>query len=698
MNFNSTTTKVLKAALEHHQAGRLEKAESGYLEVLRKSPGDEIAQEFLIEIYLEEKNTARAVEYINKVVNSRIIDEEKQLRYAYALLTLKEHNAAQKILEAITKNNSDDKLAHYLLGLSFTAQEKYQESIGPFSRALEIDKDYVGALEFRGNAFFASHQYPEAIADLSHAITLKPELASLYEKRGVYFSKIKDWKRAAQDMMSALQIEPKNAEAHINLGSILAELTLFSSAGNSFCRALMLDPDRVALMSNIVGNRHRGCDWTHFEEDNQYLINLVTNKKTIENPFFFLNITDSGQNQMKCASFWGEQYNKKLKKTYEFAPSTRSKIRVGYVSADYYLHATTILIEKLFQAHDKFDFEIIGISLNTKKNDDITERIRQRFDSYHEVDDLPSHETAQKINELEIDILVDLKGYTKDSRTDIFSYHPAPVQVNYLGFPGTMGGGLMDYIISDSVVTPPGYERFYGEKVVRLPGSYQINNNQRPIAEKKDTREEHGLPQQGFVFCCFNNNYKITPKAFSIWMRLLQQIDHSVLWLLHDNEDAVKNLRKEAAQRGVDPSRLVFAPRQSPESHLARHCHADLFLDTLPINAHTTASDALWAGLPVLTCPGEAFAARVAASLLTAVGLPELIAPDWAEYERLALQLATEPERLAELKARLQANRLTCDLFNTEKTTRALEAAYRAMHARRQAGLPPTHLDISLDA
>lgn len=698
MNLNSTTTKVLKAALEHHQAGRLEKAESGYLEVLKKSPENEIAQEFLIEIYLEEKNTARAAEYINRAVNSRKIDEEKQLRYAYALLNLKEHNAAQKILEVITKNNNSDKLAHYLLGLSFTAQEKYQESIDPFSRALEIDENYVGALEFRGNSFFASHQYPEAIADLSHAITLKPELASLHEKRGVYFSKIKDWKRAAQDMMSALKIEPKNVGAHINLGSILAELTLFSSAGNSFCRALMLDPDRVALMSSIIGNRHRGCDWTYFEEDNQYLIDLITSKKTIENPFFFLNITDSGHDQMKCASFWGEQYNKEVRKTYGFAPSTRSRIRVGYVSSDYYLHATAILIERLFQTHNRSDFEIIGISLKTNTNDDITERIRQEFDSYHEVADLPSHEIAQKINELEIDILIDLKGYTKDSRSDIFAYHPAPVQVNYLGFPGTMGGDLMDYIISDPVVTPPGHERFYSEKVVRLPGSYQINNNQRQISEKKGERSNHGLPEQGFVFCCFNNNYKITPKVFTIWMRLLQQVDHSVLWLLHDNDDAVRNLCKEAAQRGVDPSRLVFAPRQSPESHLARHCHADLFLDTLPINAHTTASDALWAGLPVLTCPGEAFAARVAASLLTAAGLPELIAPDWAEYERLALQLATEPGRLAELKARLQANRLTCDLFNTEKTTRALEAAYRAMHARRQAGLPPAHLDISLDA
>ncbi|MDD2727893.1 tetratricopeptide repeat protein [Malikia sp.] len=695
MNSNKLNIE-LKSALENHRAGRLKEAEVGYLKVLRKSPGNEIAQEFLIEIYLETRNTTQAIKYINKLIHDKKTSEEKQLKYAHALLSLKENNAAQDILETITKNKKSE-LGNYLLGLSLTAQKKHREAIEAFSRIPEADKNYVKALEFQIDSFFALQQYQDAIEKLSLLIALKPESANLYQKRGLSFAKIYNWELAAQDIMSAIKIEPRNAISYISLGEILSELTLFSSAGNAYCRALALDPNRTALMSTIVGNRHKGCDWTHFEEDNQYLIDLIANKKSVENPFFFLNITDSGSDQIKCANFWGEQYREKTRKDHAFEPITRSKIRIGYVSSDYHNHATAILIEKLFKTHDRSGFEIIGISLLKNRNDEITERIRRNFDSYHEVADLSNHEIAEKIKGLEIDILIDLKGYTKNSRTEIFAYRPSPVQVSYLGFPGTMGVDFMDYIISDDVVTPKGHEDFYSEKIVRLPTSYQINNNERQIAEKSGTREAHGLPPAGFVFCCFNNSYKITPQVFSIWMRLLQQVAHSVLWLLHDNDDAVRNLRKEATQRGVDPTRLVFAPRQLPELHLARHCHADLFLDTLPINAHTTASDALWAGLPLLTCPGEAFAARVAASLLTSAGLPELIASDWAEYERLALQLATEPGRLAELKARLQANRLTCDLFNTEKTTRALETAYRAMHARRQAGLPPTHLDIRLD-
>ncbi len=696
MKFNKLNIK-LKSALEDHRAGNLNEAEAGYLEVLKKSPSNQIAQEFLIEIYLEKRNTTQAIKLINKLIHGKEASEEKKIKYAHALLKIKENNATQNILETIAENKKGG-LENYLLGLSLAAQKKHREAIEALSKITKTDKNYIGALEFQIDSFFALQQYQGAIEKLNILIELKPESANLHQKRGLSFAKLYNWKMASQDIMRAIELEPKNSISYISLGEILSELTLFSSAGNAYCRALALDPNRVALMSTIVGNRHKGCDWTHFKEDNEYLINLITNKESIENPFFFLNISDSGSDQMKCATFWGEQYRGKTRKDFTFSPTARSKIRIGYVSSDYHNHATIILIEKLFQTHKKSDFETIGISLLTNRNDEITERIRQYFDEYHEVADLSNYEVAKKINDLKIDILIDLKGYTKNSRTEIFAYRPSPVQVSYLGFPGTMGVDFMDYIISDDVVIPTGHENFYSEKIVRLPVSYQINNNQRQIAEKSGTREEHGLPQTGFVFCCFNNSYKITPTVFSIWMRLLQQVDNSVLWLLHDNDDAVRNLRKEAAQRGIDPSRLIFAPRQLPELHLARHCHADLFLDTLPINAHTTASDALWAGLPLLTCPGEAFAARVAASLLTAAGLPELIASDWAEYERLALQLATEPGRLAELKARLQANRLTCDLFNTEQTTRALEAAYRAMHARRQAGLPPTHLDIRLDA
>ncbi len=297
-----------------------------------------------------------------------------------------------------------------------------------------------------------------------------------------------------------------------------------------------------------------------------------------------------------------------------------------------------------------------------------------------------------------MDIAIDLKGYTTDSRPGILRWRPCPVQVNYLGYPGTMGADYIDYLIADPVVIPPGSEPFYSERVVRLPDCYQPNDRQRRIAEATPGRREAGLPENGFVFCCFNNNYKLTPDVFSLWMRLLHRVGGSVLWLLEDNAAAAANLRREAAARGIDPSRLVFAPRADLPDHLARHRLADLFLDTLPVNAHTTASDALWAGLPVLTCVGEAFAGRVAASLLRAAGLPELVTGNLDDYEALALRLATRPEDLAALKRRLEANRLTCPLFDTDRYRRHLETAYATMWERAERGDAPQAFDVPPEA
>ncbi|HEX7791942.1 MAG TPA: hypothetical protein VF467_15615, partial [Afipia sp.] len=301
---------------------------------------------------------------------------------------------------------------------------------------------------------------------------------------------------------------------------------------------------------------------------------------------------------------------------------------------------------------------------------------------------------ARLLRELEIDIAVDLNGYTEGMRPGVLAHRPAPVQVNYLGFPGTLGAAYMDYIVADATVIPDRQRPFFTEKVVHLPDSYQANDRLRPISDRTFARDELGLPPDGFVFCCFNNNYKITPQTFDGWMRILVHVPGSVLWLIEDNATASANLRKEAAARGVDPQRLVFAARMVPEEHLARHRCADLFLDNMPYNAHTTASDALWAGLPLLTCAGETFAGRVAASLLRAMGLPELVTSSQDDYERLAVELATKPDRLKALRQKLADNRLTAPLFDTVRFTRHLEQAYGAMHTRRKAGQKPEHIVI----
>jgi predicted O-linked N-acetylglucosamine transferase (SPINDLY family) len=350
---------------------------------------------------------------------------------------------------------------------------------------------------------------------------------------------------------------------------------------------------------------------------------------------------------------------------------------------------------ELFELHDKSKFEIFGFSFGPVNNDDMQVRVSSAFDHFYFVNDKSDHDVASLSRQLGIDIAIDLKGFTQDYRLGIFAYGCAPIQVNYLGYPGTMGTDFIHYVIADTTVIPETNQQFFTEKVVYLPHSYQVNDSKRAISHRLFTKPEVGLPGSGFVFCCFNNVYKILPSTFDGWMRILKSIDGSVLWLLDDNPTATSNLQKEAQARGVDPSRLVFAKRMSLDEHLARLKLADLFIDTLPYNAHTTTSDALWAGLPVLTCMGESFASRVAASLLKAIDLPELITHSQQEYEAKAIELATNPALLKAIKDKLAANKLTKPLFDTKLFTKHLEAAYSSMFQRHQDGLPPDHIYIN---
>jgi predicted O-linked N-acetylglucosamine transferase (SPINDLY family) len=349
---------------------------------------------------------------------------------------------------------------------------------------------------------------------------------------------------------------------------------------------------------------------------------------------------------------------------------------------------------ELFERHDKSKFEIIGFSFGPQVEDEMRTRVSRSMDRFIDVRTQSDEEVMQLSRELEIDIAVDLKGFTQDSRTGIFIGRAAPIQVSYLGYPGTMGASCIDYLVADRTLIPVESRQHYSEKIVYLPDSYQVNDSRRVIAANSPTRSEEGLPEKGFVYCCFNNNYKITPSVFDLWMRILNRVEGSVLWLLEDNPSAGVNLRQEAARRGVSRERLIFARRLPLAEHLARHQLADLFLDTLPCNAHTTASDALWAGLPVLTQMGEAFAGRVAASLLGAVGLPEMVAATKVEYEALAVELALDRSRMKTIKDRLQKNRLTAPLFDAATYARNLESAYTAMYERHNAKLPPEHISI----
>ena len=449
------------------------------------------------------------------------------------------------------------------------------------------------------------------------------------------------------------------------------------------------------IYGDLIHAKMKICSWSDLLEYSENIARKVLANEQITSPFPMLSLIDDSLLHKRSSEIY-------TRTKYPFNPALgpllkrpkSQQIRIGYFSADFHNHATGYLMAELFELHDKSQFELIGFSFGPIKNDEMRQRLEKSFDYFIEVGNKSDIETAQLSRSLNIDIAVDLKGFTKDLRAGIFAHRAAPIQVNYLGYPGTMGADYIEYIIADKTLIPLDAQSCYSEKVVYLPNSYQVNDRGRLISERQFTRLELGLPEDRFVFCCFNNNYKILPATFDGWMRILKAVEGSVLWLLQDNLWAVENLKKEAQKQGIDAKRLVFADRMPLSEHLARHCQANLFLDTFPYNAHTTASDALWTGLPVLTLMGQSFASRVAASLLNAMGSPELVTNTREEYEALAIELAMNPKKLADIKLKLTNNRLTTPLFDTPLFARHLESAYIKMYEQYLKGFPPECIDI----
>jgi predicted O-linked N-acetylglucosamine transferase (SPINDLY family) len=439
------------------------------------------------------------------------------------------------------------------------------------------------------------------------------------------------------------------------------------------------------------------CAWSDLAADVERLTAGIEAGAAVSAPFPVVALLDSAPLQLKAAQIWVRERFPRQPVLGEIPRHpARDKIRVGYFSADFHAHPVARLLAELIERHDRSRYEVTAFSFGPDTQDDMRQRMEKAFDRFIDVREQSDTQIALLSRSLGIDIAVDLGGHTANSRTAIFALRAAPLQINYLGYAGTMGADYMDYLIADRTTIPPAQRAHYAEKIVHLAACFLPHDSTRAIADTAYTRADLGLPHAGFVYCCFNNNYKITPAVFDDWMRILRRTDDSVLWLSQNSPLAAANLRREAARRGVGAERLIFADRMAslPE-HLARHRAADLFLDTRPYNAHATAQDALWAGLPVLTLIGATFAGRVAASLLEAVELPELITTTAGQYEDVAVALAAEPQRLADIKRRLADHRRTAPLFDTASFTRHLEAAYSLMHARYQADLPPDHIDVA---
>lgn len=582
--------------------------------------------------------------------------------------------------------------AHVNLGCTLIKLSRHAQALHALDRAIALGGGFADAHCNRGIALAALSRYDEAVASYDKALAMAPQLANAWRGRGSALAQLKRYSAALADFNQTLLLAPGDAKAHAGRAVTLYDLGYVEEAIGSYERALAINSQLDFVFDAWLQARMRLCDWRDFDKNLALLEGSIGGNR-MASPDRLLPLSNSAPLQKRCAETYA---------AFKYPPETllpeprrshsAGRIRIGYFSADFFAHATAYLMAGLFERHDRSRFEVIAFCFGSPSEDAMRQRLRDAFDRFIDVSGMTDHEVVALARQLEIEIAVDLKGLTQDARPRVFAMRAAPAQVSFLGYPCTMGAPYMDYLVADrTLVADPAH---YTEKILFMPHTYQPNDDTRAIAPRTPARTELGLPEQGFVFCCFNNSYKITPPLFDVWMRLLHTVDHSVLWLIDGGEAVIRNLRKEAEARGVAADRVVFAPRMDLADHLARHQAADLFLDTLPYNAHTTASDALWAGLPVLTCMGETFAGRVSASLLNAVGLPELVTQSLQDYEALALELATNPLQLADLRRRFAANRRTHPLFDTALFTRHLEAGYAMIRARLAAGLPPDHLVI----
>jgi protein O-GlcNAc transferase len=580
----------------------------------------------------------------------------------------------------------DDADALHDRGNVLARLKRYGDALRSYDRALAINPRNADALENRGNALLMLKRNEEALASYDAALALDPNSVRTLVSRGTAWKNLKRYEEALASYDAALARSPDHAEAHYGRGNALKEIKRYDEALASYDRARSIRPDHPDAFG-WVDAALATCDWRRTAGlVGDVAVELAAGRPVVT-PFTLLGICDDPALQLQCAKNYLDETMPDRPQPLRNAASNRSgKLRIAYLSADFHNHATAYLTAELFELHDRARFETAAISFGRDDGGAMRQRLANAFDQFHDVQASSDRDVATLIRDLQIDIAVDLKGFTRDARPEILSFRPAPIQVNFLGFPATMGADFMDYIIADRIVLPFDQQRFYPEKIVHLPDCYQPNDSQRAIAEQTCTRREANLPDDGFVFCCFNNNYKITSPVFEAWMRLLAAVPGSVLWLLRDNDGAQVNLRRQAQARGIAPTRLVFADRTTLDVHLARYRLADLFLDTLPYNAHTTASDALWAGVPVLTCQGGTFAGRVAASLLHAVGLPEMVTLGLADYEAAAQRLATDASYLGAMRHRLEQNRRTCPLFDADRFRRHIEAAYAKMWDIRQQG------------
>jgi len=700
MNASLNISQLQQTALSLHRNGQLAQAEAYYRQILAAQPENADILHLLGVLCYQTERNDEAI----RLIDNAIVLEPRNPDYLNNLgLALR---AAGQTERAITCYQRALQIApkdfdlQTNLGNAYQALDRHEEAAGCYRRILranprdtEIRSALCYALQALGNQCHQAGRYLQAEACYQEAVQFAPDDAALYYNLGNAQRELGKPAEAAVSYRQALKLAPGDADIHNNLGNVLRELGSLEEAMACYQTALSLNPKLHHAKVHLVHQKQHACDWQGLDQDVAEIRSWVKTEPQAQiSPFAFLAMPGTtAAEQRLCVENWVKNRYQGLihqgrQLGFSYPVRADGKLRIAYLSGDFRLHPLASLISELIELHDRSKVEVFAYSYAVDDKTAERKRLQQAFDQFVDIRAMSQLDAAKRIHADGIDILIDLTGFTQSSRTGIVALRPAPVGVNWLGYPGTMGSlettdgleirPLFDYLLSDAFITPPAQAKNYAEKLALLPDCYQPNDRKRPVG-KPPSRTECNLPKDAFVFCSFNQTFKILPDMFDIWMRQLQAVPNSVLWLLECNSTAKSNLLREAKARGVDPSRLIFAPRVAMSQHLARHALADLFLDTLPYNAHTTTSDALWMGLPVLTCAGDTFAGRVAGSLLQAARLPELITSNLQEYEMRALELANNPAQLNAIKQKLMQARTTMPLFDIPDFARNLEQLFQ---------------------
>ena len=644
MSSNDNNQKTLiERALDFHKNGKINEALNLYLELIENDKNNPQLLFLLGTAYTQIEKNIEGVDYLKKS------------------LSIKPNNAS----------------AYSNLGNAYKNLNRYEEALTSFDKAIQINPNFADAYSNRGVILQEIKHFDEALKSYDSAIKINPNHFFSHGNKGITLKDLDRYDEALKSYDKAIQINPNFIEGYNNKGNALKDLKRYEEALNNYKKVLDLKPEYEYNIGRVLHFSMYLCDWNNFEVLSNKINTGVEKKTRVIEPFSFLGISDNPEHAKYAAEIFVKN---KLTKNFEVSSISKKynhkKPRIGYFSGDFHDHPVLHLTMDIFKNHDKSKFDIFGFSHGLKKNDKWRAEVKNYFTQFKDINKVSDKEAVSIARDLELDIAIDLSGLTGNPRGGIFSNRVAPVQINYLGYPGTYGADYMDYIIADETVIPKENFKYYSEKVLYLPECYQSNMRSKDIAKKEFKRSDFGLPEEVFIFSSFNNNYKITPGMFDVWMKILKSVPNSVLWILKSNEKATTNLKIEANKKGINPDRIILADHLPNDEHLKRIKLADLFLDSFPYNAHTTASDAARMGVPLITLKGRSFHSRVGSSILNCINMKELITKNETDYLNLAIDLATNPKKLNKLKDKLKDNITKSPLFDSDKFTKNLEDLY----------------------